>query len=86
MRDDITYLFPNVNGCLAEVWEWISNFTQHFMMDVITYLSNFKDALDLSFVLPSAFMQAVQFSLPLLSYKPPTAMETGHGSQLRAVW
>ena len=27
MWDEITYQFPNFNGCAAEVWEWISNFT-----------------------------------------------------------
>ena len=32
----ITYTFPNFNGCTVEVWEWISNFNQHFMMDVST--------------------------------------------------
>ena len=35
--DEITYPFPNFNGCTVEVWEWISNFITHFMMDVITY-------------------------------------------------
>ena len=30
------YPFPNCNGCVVDVWEWISNFSQ-FMMDVITY-------------------------------------------------
>ena len=29
--------FPNVNGCTVEVWECISNFTPHCMLDVITY-------------------------------------------------
>ena len=35
--DEITYPFPNVNGGTVEVWEWISNFILHFMMDAITY-------------------------------------------------
>ena len=35
--DDITYPFPHFNGSTVEVWEWISNFTPHIMMDVITY-------------------------------------------------
>ena len=35
--DKITYPFPNFNGCKVEVWEWISYFTPHFLMDVITY-------------------------------------------------
>ena len=35
---EITYQFPNFNGCIIEVWGWIRNFTSHFMIDVITYL------------------------------------------------
>ena len=35
---EITYPFPNFNGCTVEVWEWISNFIPHYIMDVITYL------------------------------------------------
>ena len=35
--DEIACPFPNVNGCTVEVWEWKSNFTQHFIMDVITH-------------------------------------------------
>ena len=35
--NEITYPFQNVNGCNVEVWELLSNFTQHFIMDVITY-------------------------------------------------
>ena len=35
--DEITYPFPNFNGCTIEVWEWISNFIPHFIIDVITY-------------------------------------------------
>ena len=30
--DEITYPFPNFNGCTFEVWEWISNFIPHFIM------------------------------------------------------
>ena len=29
--------FNNYNGCTVGVWEWISNFIPHFIMDVITY-------------------------------------------------
>ena len=36
--DEITYPFLNFNGCPVEVWEWISNFIQIFIMDV-NYLS-----------------------------------------------
>ena len=25
MQDEITYPFPNFNGCIIEAWEWISN-------------------------------------------------------------
>ena len=35
--NDITYPFPDFNGATVEVWEWISNFISHFIMDVITY-------------------------------------------------
>ena len=35
--EEITYPFPNLNGCTIEVWEWISYFTPHIIMDVITY-------------------------------------------------
>ena len=35
--DELTYPFLNFNGCTVEVYEWISNFIPHFIMDVITY-------------------------------------------------
>ena len=35
--DEITYPFPNFNGCTVEVWEWISNFIPHFIGHVVTY-------------------------------------------------
>ena len=35
----IIYPFPNFNGCAVEVWEWIINFMQHFIMAVTTYPS-----------------------------------------------
>ena len=35
--DEITYPFPNLNGWSVEVWEWISHFIPHSIMDVITY-------------------------------------------------
>ena len=34
--DEITNPFPNFNGCIIEVWEWINNFIPYFTMDVIT--------------------------------------------------
>ena len=36
MWDNITYPFPNFNGCTAEVYECIGNFISDFLMDVIT--------------------------------------------------
>ena len=35
--EEITYPFPNFNGCTIEVWEWISNFISHYIRDIITY-------------------------------------------------
>ena len=35
--DEMTYPFPNFNGCTVEVWEWISNLISHFIGRVITY-------------------------------------------------
>ena len=35
--DEITYPFPNFNGCTVEVWEWMNNFTLHFTGHVITF-------------------------------------------------
>ena len=35
--DEITYSFPNFNGCTIEIWELIRNVIPHYIMDVITY-------------------------------------------------
>ena len=35
--DEINYAFLNFNGCTVEVYEWITNFIPHFIMDVFTY-------------------------------------------------
>ena len=35
--DEITLTFPNFYDAAVEVWEWISYFTPHYMMDVIPY-------------------------------------------------
>ena len=35
--DEITYPFPNFNGCTIDVCEWICNFTPYLIMKVITY-------------------------------------------------
>ena len=37
MLDEITYPLENFNGYSVKVWEWISNFIPHFIMNVITY-------------------------------------------------
>ena len=29
--------FANVNGCAFEVWEWVSNYIQYFIINVIAY-------------------------------------------------
>ena len=34
---EITYAFPNFNGCTVEVWEWISNSIPHFRGHMINY-------------------------------------------------
>ena len=34
---EITYPFSNFNGGAVEVWKWVNNVIQHFIMDVITY-------------------------------------------------
>ena len=31
----MTHSFPKLNSCAVEVWEWISYFISHFVMDVI---------------------------------------------------
>ena len=36
--DEITYPFPNFNGCTMEVWEWISNFIPHTLYNGCNYL------------------------------------------------
>ena len=35
--DEITYPFPNINGCAIDVWKWIKYIVPYFIMDVITY-------------------------------------------------
>ena len=34
---EITYPFPSFSSSTIEVWEWISNFISHIIMDVIIY-------------------------------------------------
>ena len=38
ISDQIIYPFPNFNGAAVEVWEWMSNFVSHFMLDVLNTL------------------------------------------------
>ena len=33
--NEVIHLFPHVNSCTVEVWEWISNFIPDFIMHVI---------------------------------------------------
>ena len=35
--DEITYPFPNFNGCAVDFWKLISDFMPYFIMDAITY-------------------------------------------------
>ena len=59
--DEITYPFPNFNGCTVEVWEWINNFIPHFIMVTI----NFPCMLGLKFnhaVLVKGFPDIYNFS------------------------
>ena len=35
--DEIINPFQNFNGCNVDIWEWISYFIAHILMDVITY-------------------------------------------------
>ena len=35
--DEITYPLSNINDCTIKVWELISSFTQHYIMDVIIH-------------------------------------------------
>ena len=46
--DEITYLIPNVNRCIVEVWEGISNFIPSYTYNGCTYL--FMLGLELSHV------------------------------------
>ena len=67
--DKITYPFPNFNGCIIEVWEWISIFTPHFTGHVITYPCPCSDSCLVSvfagaFLVPYVFMLAF-VGLPL---------------------
>ena len=34
----IRYQHPNYNSATVKVWEWMSNFTPHFIVGEITYL------------------------------------------------
>ena len=36
VQDEISYPFPNFNGCIDKVWEWINNFIPHIIIGVIS--------------------------------------------------
>ena len=50
--DEITCPFPNFNSYTFEVWEWISHFIPHFVIDIITYAywDLIKEAPDLNVI------------------------------------
>ena len=35
--DEITHPFPNFSGCTVQVWEWVSCFIPHFIIESISY-------------------------------------------------
>ena len=35
-RDKMIYPLADIQGCTAEIWEWIRNSIPHFISDVIT--------------------------------------------------
>ena len=37
VRVEVTYSFPNLNGAIVEVWEYMNYFIPHFTGHVITY-------------------------------------------------
>ena len=37
--DESTYPFLTFNGAAFDVWEWISNFISHFLMDAILLIN-----------------------------------------------
>ena len=37
LQDVFAYPIPSFNGFTIEIWDWISNFIPHFIMDIITY-------------------------------------------------
>ena len=48
MWREIAYPFLNLNSCIVEVWEWISNFIPRFILDVITLRKMFTSFLGFS--------------------------------------
>ena len=46
--DEITYLFPNFNGCTVEVGEWISNFVPDLVRDQSHFCHSASEAILLS--------------------------------------
>ena len=48
MWDEITYPFPNFNGCTVEVWEWIGNLKILVHLFQTILISQILDSLDQS--------------------------------------
>ena len=39
---EINYPFPDINGTTVEVYEWVSNFAPHFLMDACNIYTGIK--------------------------------------------
>ena len=44
MSDEITYPFPNFNGCTVKIWEWISIFILHFIIPSLDFNSYYNES------------------------------------------
>ena len=81
--DEIVYPSTSFNGCTAEVWEWIGNFTSHFTMDIITY-----SCWDLSWAMlvkeaPGVVLTEKIFWLSITLYHPSKWDNTCHSNARR---
>ena len=59
MWDESAHPFPNFNGCTVDVWEWINNFTPHFI--------NGFNHLSMLEIYPAARLRAI--SLDMLQHE-----------------
>ena len=77
-QDEITYPFPNFNGCTVVVWEWISDFIPHFIMYLITYSCWWHKELQLLLFL------FLQLGTPIFQHDGPTpgGSTIGDGSRV----